>query len=103
MELGDLKGQRGAGGPETGGGATPLADATVRFFKEFVFKEEPPSMPQPVQQIAKRKPREGEEGKKENKVTDPFEPTYMNDAMREKGQLKNLLVCPYAQDANFCH
>ena len=102
-ELGDLKGQRGAGGPETGGGATPLADATVRFFKEFVFKEEPPSMPQPVQQIAKRKPREGEEGKKENKVTDSFEPTYMYDAMREKGQLKNLLVCPYAQDANFCH
>ena len=34
-ELDDLKGQRGAGSLETGGCATPLVDATVRFFEEF--------------------------------------------------------------------
>jgi ubiquitin carboxyl-terminal hydrolase 10 len=102
-ELADLKGQRGAWGPETGGGATPLADATVRFFEEFIFKEkEPPSMPQRVQMTARRKAREGEEEKEENKVMDSFDPMYMYDAMREKRRLKNLLVCPYAQDALFC-
>jgi hypothetical protein len=37
-ELGDLKGQRGAGDPETGGRTTPLGDVTVSFFKEFVFE-----------------------------------------------------------------
>ena len=99
-ELGDLKGQRGVGGPETSGGATPLANATVRFFEEFIFKEkEPPSMAQRLQMTARRKPREGEEEKKENNVMDSFEPTYMYDAMRKKKRLKNLLVCPYAQDA----
>ena len=37
-ELGDLKAQRGAGVLDTGGGATPLVDATVRFFKEFLVE-----------------------------------------------------------------
>ncbi|KAI0272060.1 hypothetical protein BGY98DRAFT_1003350 [Russula aff. rugulosa BPL654] len=45
-ELGDLKGQHGAGVPETGGGATPLLDATVRF---FIVEEESPSMQQQSQ------------------------------------------------------
>jgi hypothetical protein len=40
-ELGDLKGQRAAGVPETGGGETPLADATVRFFEKFVLMGKP--------------------------------------------------------------
>jgi hypothetical protein len=91
-ELGGLLGQRGAGGPETGGGATPLVDATVRFFKEFVFKEEPPPTQQPPQQAAGRKPRESKEEKFKNKVVDSFEPTYMYDAMKEKAQLKTFLV-----------
>jgi len=65
----ELKGQRRGGGPETGGGATPLVDATVRFFEEFTIME-----------------------KKENKAVNPFEPTYMYDAMKENSQLKNLLV-----------
>jgi hypothetical protein len=87
-ELGNLTGQRGAGGAETAGGATPLVDATARFFEEFIIKGEPP----PTQQTASGKQREDEEAKKEDKVVDPFEPTYMYDAMKEKRQLNNLLV-----------
>ena len=92
-ELGDLKGQRREGGPETGGGASPLVDATVRFFEEFVFKEEePPITQQPLQLAAKRK-QGGDEGEKEvSKVVDSIEPTYMYDAMNEKKQLKSFLV-----------
>ncbi|KAF8462482.1 hypothetical protein DFH94DRAFT_640676, partial [Russula ochroleuca] len=86
-ELGNLTGQRGAGGAETAGGATPLVDATARFFEEFIIKGEPP----PTQQTASGKQREDEEAKKEDKVVDPFEPTYMYDAMKEKRQLNNLL------------
>jgi hypothetical protein len=96
----ELMGQRGAGrpGPETGGATpvTPLVDATVKFFEEFIVEEkEPPTTPQ-LRQTARKKPREGEDGKKENKVVDSFEPTYMYDAMREKRQLKKLLVRSYA-------
>jgi hypothetical protein len=88
-ELGDLKGQRGAGDPETGGGATPLMDATVRFFEEFMFKEKEP----PTQQRAVRgKPIEDEEDERENKSLDSFEPTYLYGAMKGKRQLKKLLV-----------
>jgi hypothetical protein len=85
-ELSDLKWQRGVGGPETGGGATPLMDATVRFFEEFEFKvKEPP----PTQRAAGRKPREDEKVKKERNAV----PTYVYDAMKENRQLKSLLVC----------
>ena len=87
-ELGDLKGQREAGHAETGDGATPLVDATVRFFEEFMFEgKEPLPMQQPLQQ-----PREGKEAKKVHDATDPFEPTYLYDAMREKRQLEKFLV-----------
>ena len=88
-ELGDLKGQRGASSPETGGGATPLVDATVRLFEEFAFKEKEPSLPQAV---ARGKPRDDEEEKNESEIVNSFEPTYMYAAMREKRQLKHLLV-----------
>jgi ubiquitin carboxyl-terminal hydrolase 10 len=92
-ELGDLRGQRRAGGPETGGGATPLVDATVRFSEEFMVKEkEPPLTLQPPQQAARVQPREDEEEKTEYKVADSFEPTYMYDAMKENRQLQKLLV-----------
>jgi hypothetical protein len=68
----------------------------VKFFEEFIVEEkEPPTTPQ-LRQTARKKPREGEDGKKENKVVDSFEPTYMYDAMREKRQLKKLLVRSYA-------
>ena len=82
-----MKEQRVARGPETGGGATPLVDATVKFFEEITIKEPPPAQQQ-LQQTPGRKPREDEEAKK----VDSFEPIYMYDAMKEKRQLKLLLV-----------
>ena len=91
-QLGDLKELRVEGGPASGGGATPLMGATVRFFEEFMDKEkEPPPTLQPPRQ-ADGKPREGEEAKKEPNVVDSFEPTYIYDAMKEKRKLKGLLV-----------
>ena len=87
-QLGDLKELRGEGGPATGGGATPLVDATVRFYKAFMNKEEPP----PTRQAADGKPREGGEAEKEPNVVDSFEPTYIYDAMKDNGKLKCLLV-----------
>ena len=91
-ELGDLKGQRGAGDPGTGSGAMPLVDATVRFFEEFRSEEkEPLPTQQPLQQAAWGKSREDEEGE-DHSAVDSFEPLYMYDAMKEKRQLKHLLV-----------
>ena len=91
-ELGDLNGQRGAEGPETSRGATPLVDATMKFSVEFMFKEGLPPTQQPPQQVTDGELREDEEARKENKVVDSFEPMYMYYAMIEKRQLKNLLV-----------
>jgi hypothetical protein len=85
-ELGDLKGRRRAGGLETDGGATPLVDATVRFFGEFISKEEP------LQPAATGEPSECEEVKMAYNALDSFEPKYMYDAMKKKRRLKDLLV-----------
>jgi ubiquitin carboxyl-terminal hydrolase 10 len=101
-ELVDLKGQRGAGVPETGGGATPLVDATTRFLKEFIVEEGSPLMQQQSQPGAGETSRDGEE-KKDGDVVDSFEPTYMYDAMKEKRQLKPLLVRFRAHVAAFCY
>ena len=89
-ELGDLKGTRGAGLSETSDGATPLVDATSRFFEEFRFKGK--QQPQePPQQVAGGNVKEDEGTKKEINA-DSFKPSYMYDAMKEKIQLKKLLV-----------
>ncbi|KAF8475252.1 hypothetical protein DFH94DRAFT_635391 [Russula ochroleuca] len=91
-ELCDLKGQRGAGVPETDGGATPLVDATLRFLEEFTFKEkEPPPSQQPPQQVSGWEMREEKEANKVFNVDESFEPMYMYDAMKEKRHLKKLL------------
>jgi hypothetical protein len=82
-ELGGLKGQRGTGVPETGGGATPLVDATVRFFNEFIVEKQW----QPDMSGTSRV----DEDKKNSSVV-AFEPTYLYDAMKEKRQLKPLIV-----------
>ena len=96
-ELVYLKGQRGAEGPESDGGATPLVDATVRFFEEFMFEEKgPPPLKEPPQQAANDM---SSEEKDKITVADSFEPTYLYDAMREKRQLKDLLVRFRNQDA----
>ena len=103
-ELGDLKGLRGEVGLEISGGATPLLDATVRLVDEFTFKEsEPPSIQRPHEQAAGAEPREDKEAKKGHGSVDSFEPVYMYDAMKEKRQLKNLLVRTRAWDAPFCY
>ena len=88
-ELGDLKTQRGLGVPETGGGATPLVDATVTFFKESIV--ESPLTQQQSQSATGGASRAGE--KRDDSVVDSFEPRFMYDAMKEKRQLKPLLVC----------
>ena len=88
-ELGDLKRQRGSGVLETGGGATPLVDATVRFFKEFIV--ESPSTQQQSQPATGGKSRAGEV-KKDDSIEGSFEAGYMYDAMKEKRQLKPLFV-----------
>ena len=86
-ELGDQMGQRGPGVPETGGGATPLLDATMRFLKEFIVQELPSTQEQ-------SQPNTGGTltAEKEKNFVDSFEPMYMYDAMKEKRQLKRLLV-----------
>jgi ubiquitin carboxyl-terminal hydrolase 10 len=90
-ELDDLKGQHGAVVPETGGGATPLVDATVRFFKEFIVEESPSTRQQ-------SQPAAGETSR-----ADLFEPTYLYDAMKEKRQLKILLVRSCTHVAVSCY
>jgi hypothetical protein len=73
----------------------------VKFFDEFIFKEEPPSkLPQ---QAAGGILKEAEESKKEHDVKDPFEPRYLYDAMKEKERLKNLLVRSCDRDSPFYH
>ena len=93
-ELGDMVRQREAGAPETGRVATPLLYATVRFLREFIFEELPPT---------------GDEAdKKELSTVGPFESTYIYDAMKEKRRLKEILVrfcdqdAPFASVANLC-
>ena len=99
-ELGDLKGRLGAEDLET---AAPLVDATMRFFKEFALKEKkPPPTQKPPQQAVREIPREDEE-EKEHSAVDSFEPTYIYVAMKEKTQLKDLLVRSRDQDAPFYH
>jgi len=96
-EPGELKRQLGVGeGPESGGSATPLVDATVRFFGEFMFKEAPrPTQQRPQQpEAATGKPGEDDQEKKIHNAADSFEPTYMYDAMKEKRKLKIMLVRP---------
>ena len=97
-EQSDLKGLRQARGTETGGAATPLVDATVRFFEEFMPKEKEPS-----QEATGGKPREDEKAKKGHNAVDSFEPIYMYDAMKEKAQIKDLLVRRRNQDSSLCY
>ena len=94
-ELGDQMGQRRPGVPEAGGSATPLVDATVGFVREFMVEDKSPSTEQQSQPATGGTSRADEEKKGENAV-DPFKPTYMYDAMKEKRQLKPLLVCSRA-------
>jgi ubiquitin carboxyl-terminal hydrolase 10 len=101
-DLGGVMGQQGLGqGQGTGGGATPLVDAKVKFLGEFVYKETLSGTQQLQQRAARGKAMDNEEGMKEDDVVSSFNPRYMFDAMKEKRQLKHLLVRSYAQYAPF--
>jgi len=83
-----------------------LVDASVRFFKEFIVEEESPSTQQQSQPATGGTSRAEEEKKDDNvvdNVVDSFEPTYMYDAMKEKRQLKPLLVRSRAHAAASCY
>ena len=66
-------GQRGQGGQQTKGGTTLLVDATVRLLDEFAYKEDDDR--------------------------EPFTPTCVYDAMKEKRQFESMLVRSCAQVA----
>ena len=93
---------RDLGKLETGGGATALVDAMVKLLDEFVYKEEPSVTQRSQQNADKGEERRHEEGKIEHDVVGSFNPRYMYDAMKQKRQLKKLLVCSHNQDAPFC-
>ena len=94
-ELGGTKWQRGARVPEAGGGVTPLVDATVRFFKEFIVDEESPSTQRQPQ------PATGGISRADEDIIDSFEPTYLYDVIKEKRQLKLLLVRSHTHVTTF--
>ena len=100
-ELGDLRRRPGAAVPETGGGATPLVDATVKFLKEFIVQESP--LTQQQSKPATGGTSRADEERKDDNVVDSLEPTYMYDAMKGKKQLKLLLVRSRAHVAASCH
>jgi hypothetical protein len=63
----------GAGGLETSSDGTPLVDATVRFFKEFMLREkEPPPTQQPLQQAGENKEEKKREQGREFIRTDVY-------------------------------
>jgi len=90
-QCGQLKGR------QDGGPRTVLVDATIRFLGEFVDMEKPSLMQQSQQLAEKAKARENEREKKVDNGTDPFIPTYVYDAMKEKRPFKRMLVrtCAY--------
>ncbi|KAI9446193.1 hypothetical protein H4582DRAFT_1904182 [Lactarius indigo] len=87
-ELGRLMGRREREAPESGDGATPLVDATVKLLEEFAYEEKKP-LPAPQQQGSRSKAKEEEEKKEEENV-DSFMPTYVYDAMKEKKRFDNM-------------
>jgi hypothetical protein len=85
----------------TGGGATPLVNAKVKFLGEFVYEETLSAMQRLQQKAETGKVRENEVGKKGHDVADSLNPKYMYDAMKEKGQLKHLLVRSFCPGCTF--
>ena len=103
-DLGKPMGKQGLGeGQEASGGATPLVDAMVKLLGEFIYKEEQSMTQQSQQNATKGKARRNEGGnnKHDASVVDSFNPRYIYDAMKQKRQLKTLLVCPCTQESPF--
>jgi len=85
-------GQRGQGeGQRAGDIPIPLVDATIRLLGEFVYKEKPSLTQQSLQRAEEGMAREDEKEKEDGDGTDPFLPTYVYDAMKEKRRLKDML------------
>lgn len=82
---------------DTGGDATPLIDATVRFLNEFAYKEKLSLAQQCPQQATRGKTRKDEKKKEDNDGVHPFIPTYVYDAMKEKKQIISVSICSYAR------
>ena len=99
-DLRRLLGQREGG--KTGGGATPLIDATIRFLDEFAYKQSSPTT-QLLQQASSGKAVEDEDGNKEGKGVHPFLSTYVYNAMKEKRQFIINKVRSCAHLLAFCH
>ncbi|KAF8461823.1 hypothetical protein DFH94DRAFT_677586 [Russula ochroleuca] len=73
-------GQRERG--ETGGDATPLMDATVRFLDEFAHQEKSSV----THQAARGEVRDDQDGKREDDGAHSFPSTNVYDALKEKRQ-----------------
>jgi ubiquitin carboxyl-terminal hydrolase 10 len=95
--LGGLVGQRERG--ETGVGATPLIDATVRFLNEFAYKEKLSL----THQAARGKLREDEDGKKEDDAVHSFLSTDVYDALKERRQFIIMRVRRLAHVMGICY
>jgi ubiquitin carboxyl-terminal hydrolase 10 len=104
-ELGRLMGPRDRGeGQGTGGSATLLVDATVRFLEEFVYEEKRPLPTQQSRQLTRNvNAKEEDDEKKEDDGVDSFIPTYVYDAMKERKRFDNMRVRPRAHVASFCY
>jgi ubiquitin carboxyl-terminal hydrolase 10 len=104
-ELGRLMGPRDRGeGQVTGGSATLLVDATVRFLEEFMYEEKLPLPTQQLQQQAGNvNAKEEEDEKKEDDGVDSFIPTYVYDAMKEKKRFDHMRVRPRTHVASFSY
>jgi hypothetical protein len=89
-------------GGETGGGATPLMDATIGLEK-FTNKEKPSLTRQFLRRDTRGKAREDEKDKEEGSGVDPFLPTYVYDAMKEKRQFINVRVRSCIRVEAYCH
>ena len=80
-----------------------LVNATFRLLNEFVHKEKTSLTQWSLQLAQKGKAREDETERKEDNDMDPFIPTYVYDAMKEKKQFKGMLVRACTHIAPFCY
>jgi ubiquitin carboxyl-terminal hydrolase 10 len=88
---------------QTGGARTELVDATFRLLREFVHKENTSLTQRSLQLVQKGKAREDDMEKKEDNDIDPFIPTYVYDAMKEKKQFESILVRTCSRIARCCY
>ena len=73
------------------------------FFEECMFTGKPSPTQQALQQAVRERLREDEEENEGHDSMDLFQPTYMYDAMKEKRQLRGLLVRSRDQDPPIYH